>query len=217
MSNNPSARITLDSEGLVPAICQNATDGEVLMLAYVNPSTIDLTLKSKQMVFFSRSREQIWHKGSTSGNYMNVESVHLDCDSDAFVFRVIPDGPACHTGSTSCFFNPLPATLEYQYSQTGPGILSELFQLIQQRQTEMPEKSYTTQLFNSGTSRIAQKVAEEASEVAIAAASGDRESLPSEVSDLLYHTLVLLADTGLSPEAVWKELRNRRAQHKPTT
>ena len=206
--------VVLDERGLVPAICQDATSGQVLMLAYMNPASIKQTLETGEVVFYSRSREELWHKGATSGNYLHVESAEVDCDGDVLLFRVHADGPACHTSNTSCFFTPL--ALEpgqqpaYVDAEAGPNILSELFQVVRQRQAERPQGSYTTSLFEAGTTRIAQKVAEEGSEVAIAAAVKNADDLPGEVADLLYHTLVLLADAGLTPEAVWKELRKRR-------
>jgi phosphoribosyl-ATP pyrophosphohydrolase/phosphoribosyl-AMP cyclohydrolase len=203
-------QVVLDEQGLVPAICQDATTGKVLMLAYVNPDSLSRTLEGGEVVFYSRSREELWHKGDTSGSFLHVESAHVDCDGDVLLFQVHADGPACHTGETSCFFTTLGTSPEFVHAEKGPGILQELFQVIRQRQQERPEGSYTTSLFEAGTSRIAQKVAEEASEVAIAAASGDTANIPAEVADLLYHTLVLLADTGVTPEEVWQELRRRR-------
>ena len=163
-----------------------------------------------EMVFDSRSRQELWHKGDTSGSFLHVESAQVDCDGDVLLFQVHADGPACHTGAESCFFTPLDASIGFEHADTGPGILSELFQVVRQRQQEMPKDSYTTSLFESGTSRIAQKVAEEGSEVALAAATKDVANLPGEAADLIYHLLVLLADSGLTPEDVWTVLRERR-------
>jgi phosphoribosyl-ATP pyrophosphohydrolase/phosphoribosyl-AMP cyclohydrolase len=210
MGASDQVQVVLDEQGLVPAICQDVTTGKVLMLAYINPDSLSRTLEGGEVVFYSRSREELWHKGATSGSYLRVESAHVDCDGDVLLFQVHADGPACHTGETSCFFTELETNPEFVHAEKGPGILQELFQVIRQRQQERPEGSYTTSLFEAGTSRIAQKVAEEASEVAIAAASGDTASVPAEVADLLYHTLVLMADTGVTPEEVWQELRRRR-------
>jgi len=203
-------QVVLDGQELVPAICQDAATGQVLMLAYVNPHSLRRTLKEGEMVFYSRSRQELWHKGETSGSYLHVESAQVDCDGDTLLFQVHADGPACHTGQTSCFFTPLSQEPDYVRSPSGPAILEELFQVIQERQQERPQGSYTASLFASGTSRIAQKVAEEAAELAIAAASGDKAGIPTEAADLVYHALVLLADAGCTTEDVWRVLRARR-------
>ena len=204
-------QVKLDEQGLVPAICQDANTGQVLMLAYMNAGSLKRTLESGEMVFYSRSREEPWHKGEVSGNYLHVQSAQVDCDGDTLLFQVRPDGPVCHTGQTSCFFTPLDQEPSYDRTPSGPGVLQELFQVIQERRQEMPEGSYTASLFQSGTPRIAQKVVEEGGEVAIAATAKDTASLPGEVADLFYHTLVLLADAGLKLEDVWAELRRRRS------
>ena len=205
-------RVVLDEQGLVPAVCQDAATGRVLMAAYMNPESIHRTLETGEMVFYSRSRQELWHKGVTSGSYLRLESAEVDCDGDVLLFHVRPSGPACHTGNDSCFFRPLEAGAAPEFSrvETGAGVLDELFQVIRQRQTERPEGSYTTRLFKEGTSRIAQKVVEEAAEASIAAATGEADNLPAEVADLLYHVLVLLANANVPPEAVWQELRQRR-------
>ncbi len=210
MTTAENARVKLDAQGLVTAICQDADTGEALMVAHMNPDSIARTFETGTMHFYSRSRQELWHKGETSGAFLRVASAQVDCDGDALLFKVRADGPACHTGAQSCFFGRLPDTPVYEWSDSGAGVLSELFQVIQQRRREMPEGSYTTSLFQSGKLRIAQKVGEEGVEVAIAGATGDAQSLPGEVADLFYHTLTLLADAGLSPEDVWAELRRRR-------
>jgi phosphoribosyl-ATP pyrophosphohydrolase/phosphoribosyl-AMP cyclohydrolase len=177
----------------------------------MNPGSLKRTVEGVQVWFYSRSREDLWHKGEVSGNYLNLKEAYLDCDADTILLKVDPDGPACHTGELSCFFNKLEGLPdEYEQTESGPSVLGELFALIKDRQQEMPEGSYTTSLFQEGVARIAQKVVEEAGETAIAAAINDTESLPGEVADLLYHTLVLLAATGVQPEAVYKKLRERR-------
>ena len=204
-------KIKLNEQGLVPAIAQDINTGQVLMLGYMNPGSLKRTGEGVQVWFYSRSREDLWHKGEISGNYLNLREAWLDCDGDTILLKVQPDGPACHTGETSCFFTPLDGLPEdYDVSDTGPGILDELFGVIRDRQRDPPEGSYTARLLQEGTARIAQKVIEEAGETAIAAAQGDNESLPKEVADVLYHTLVLLAATGVPPQAVWDELRKRR-------
>ncbi len=203
--------IKLNEQGLVPAIAQDADTGQVLMLGYMNPGSLKRTVDGVQVWFYSRSREDLWHKGEISGNYLNLEEAWLDCDGDTLLLKVKPDGPACHTGETSCFYTPLDGVPEeYEATETGPGILSELFAVIQDRQRDPPEGSYTAKLLQAGMGRIAQKVIEEAGETAIAAMQEDQEGLPKEVADLLYHTLVLLAASGVTPNQVWEELRNRR-------
>ena len=204
-------KIKLNEQGLVPAIAQDINTGQVLMLGYMNPGSMKRTVEGVQVWFYSRSREDLWHKGEVSGNYLNLREAWLDCDGDTILLKVDPDGPTCHTGEVSCFFNKLESLPEeYEDTDVGPGILSELYALVQDRQQEMPEGSYTVKLLQEGVGRIAQKVVEEAGEAAIAAAQGDTEHLPEEVADLLYHTMVLMAASGVKPEQVWSELRNRR-------
>ena len=204
-------KIKLNEQGLLPAIAQDANTGEVLMMGYMNPGSLKRTVEGVQGWFYSRSREDLWHKGEMSGNYLNLKEAYLDCDADTILLKVDPDGPACHTGEVSCFFNKLEGLPEeYEMTESGPSVLGEVFALIKDRQQEKPENSYTTSLFKEGVARIAQKVVEEAGETAIAAAINDTESLPGEVADLLYHTLVLLAATGVQPEAVYEKLRERR-------
>ena len=201
--------IKLDARGLVPAIVQDADSGKVLMLGYASPGSIRRTLEDGQVWFYSRSRQELWHKGDTSGNYMNLQEIVLDCDGDALLFKVRPEGPACHTGRESCFFIALDEQ-EYETTEGGPGILEELFAVIQDRKLSRPEGSYTVKLLDSGPERIAQKVIEEAGETALAGATGDLNGLPKEVADMLYHTLALLASLDVSPQEVWRELRSRR-------
>ena len=204
-------KVKLNEQGLVPAIAQDINSGQVLMLGYMNPGSIKRTVEGVQVWFYSRSREDLWHKGEVSGNYLNLREAWVDCDADTILLKVEPDGPACHTGETSCFFTKLEGVPdEYEVTEPGPGVLDELFAVIRDRQREMPEGSYTAQLLQEGIGRVAQKVIEEAGETAIAATQGNQEALPGEVADLLYHTLVLLAASGVTPEAVWEELRRRR-------
>jgi phosphoribosyl-ATP pyrophosphohydrolase/phosphoribosyl-AMP cyclohydrolase len=210
MSESNQATIVLDDKRLIPAICQDSITGEVLMLAYMNPESIKATIETGDVVFYSRSRSELWHKGKTSGNYMRVESILVDCDEDTLLIRVRPEGPACHTGNTTCFFREFPKAPDFEFAGSGPGILSELFEVIQERKLHPPENSYTAKLFAAGTSRIAQKVAEEAAEVAIAAATKDTQNLSGEIADLLYHTLVLISDANLTLEMVWEKLQQRR-------
>lgn len=202
--------IKLDGRGLVPAIAQDADTGQVLMLGYMNPGSIKRTLEGGQVWFYSRSREELWHKGEVSGSYLNFKEAYVDCDGDTLLLKVEPTGPVCHTGSQSCFFQPVEGEQEYQEEDKGSGILEELFSVIQERKLDRPEGSYTVRLLDDGVERIAQKVIEEAGEAALAGATMNRENLPKELADLLYHALVLLAASNLSPEDVWRELRERR-------
>ncbi|MSQ06639.1 MAG: bifunctional phosphoribosyl-AMP cyclohydrolase/phosphoribosyl-ATP diphosphatase HisIE [Dehalococcoidia bacterium] len=212
-SVNPPVKlpVKLNDQGLMPAIAQDFNTGQVLMLGYVNPGSLKRTLEGGQVWFYSRSREELWHKGEMSGHYLNLKEAWLDCDGDTVLLRVQPDGPTCHTGAVSCFFHPLDAAPEqFETADNGARILDELFALVKDRQQAMPQGSYTTRLFEEGVARIAQKVIEEGGETALAAVQGDVAALPNEVADLLYHTLVLLAALGVSPAQVWAELRRRR-------
>ena len=204
-------KVKLNEQGLVPAIAQDINTNRVLMLGYMNPGSMKRTVEGVQVWFYSRSREDLWHKGEVSGNYLNLREAWLDCDGDTVLLKVEPDGPTCHTGEPTCFFNKLEGLPDgYEDTDTGPGILSELYAVVQDRQREMPDGSYTTKLLQDGVGRIAQKVIEEAGETALAAAQDDTDHLPSEIADLMYHTLVLMAASGIKPEQVWEELRTRR-------
>ena len=202
--------IQLDERGLAPAICQDASTGEVLMLGYVNPGALKRTLEGGEVWFYSRSRSDLWHKGEVSGNYMRLKSATMDCDGDAILLQVEPDGPICHTGNPTCFFTLFDELPDFERADDGPGVLEELFSVIQDRKQELPDGSYTAELFKDGVDRIAQKVIEEAGEVAIAGMKGDHDQVVRETSDLLYHSLVLLSALGATPEDVWRELRDRR-------
>jgi len=201
--------IKLDQRGLVPAIAQDINTREVLMLGYVSPDSLRRTLEGGQVWFYSRSREELWQKGETSGNYMNLKSVSVDCDGDTLLLQVEPVGPACHTGNTTCFFTVLDGEPDYQQVESGAGFLDQLYAVIQDRKRDLPEGSYTAELLRGGPARAGQKVVEEAGESAIAAVQGDADHVTREVADLFYHALVLLAASGSSPEAVWQELRQR--------
>ena len=203
--------VKLNEQGLVPAIAQDINTGQVLMLGYMSPGSLKRTIEGVQVWFYSRSRADLWHKGEVSGNYLNLREAYVDCDADTILLKVEPDGPACHTGNTSCFFTRLEEMPEsFVHTGDGSGVLDELFAVIQDRKRDMPEGSYTADLLRQGTGRVAQKVIEEAGEAALAAAQGESDKLPGEVADLLYHTLVLLSSSGVSPKDVWRELENRR-------
>jgi len=209
--------VLFNDRGLIPAIVQDADTGRILTLAYMNEEALRRTLKGPDVWFYSRSRGELWHKGETSGNYLKVESATLDCDGDAILVQVRPTGPACHTGRESCFFNEMPHAgteasemPEAEYG-TGPGVLAELSDVIEDRRRTPGSGSYTASLFEGGVERVAQKVVEEAGEAAIAAVGPEAaERLGPEVADLFYHALVLLSAAGVSPDAVWAELRARR-------
>jgi phosphoribosyl-AMP cyclohydrolase / phosphoribosyl-ATP pyrophosphohydrolase len=194
--------IKFDERGLVPAIVQNAETREVLMLAYMNQESLARTIETKQTWFWSRSRQELWHKGATSGNTQEVVSLALDCDGDAIVVLVKPAGPACHTGSVSCF--------NITQEENLGSLLSRLYQLIGDRERERPAGSYTTYLFDEGIDKILKKVGEESAETIIAAKNDDNGRLVAEVSDLIYHLLVLLVARGVSLEEIANELKQRR-------
>jgi phosphoribosyl-ATP pyrophosphohydrolase/phosphoribosyl-AMP cyclohydrolase len=198
--------LKFDREGLIPAIVQDAKTREVLTLAFMNRESLARTIETKQTWFWSRSRQELWHKGETSGNTQEVVELLLDCDSDALVVLVNPAGPACHTGSRSCFQSP---TSKVQGSADLGQVLERLYSLIESRQRERPEDSYTSYLFNEGLDKILKKVGEESAETIIAAKNTETEPLVSEVSDLVYHLLVLLVERGVSLSDVHEELRRR--------
>lgn len=200
--------VKFDEKGLVPAIIQDSRTREVLMVAYMNREALEKTVAGPDVWFYSRSRGELWHKGETSGNYLKVSSVRVDCDGDTLLVLADPTGPACHTGNRTCFFAE-PLVGESEAAATA-NVLDELHRVIEQRKQERPEGSYTTKLFAEGPPRIAQKVVEEAGEVVIAAVSEDGGNTAEEVADLLYHTLVLLSATDVDPREVWTELAKRR-------
>ncbi|HJU92418.1 MAG TPA: bifunctional phosphoribosyl-AMP cyclohydrolase/phosphoribosyl-ATP diphosphatase HisIE [Pyrinomonadaceae bacterium] len=195
--------VKFDERGLIPAIVQNAATREVLTLAYMNRESLAKTIETQQTWFWSRSRGELWHKGETSGNTQKVVSLTLDCDADAILVLVDPAGPACHTGANSCFDTGLSAT-------SIGSVLDQLYQLLESRERERPSNSYTTYLFDEGLDKILKKLGEEAAETIIAAKNEDQGRVVSEVSDLMYHLLVLLVARGVSLEEISKELGQRR-------
>jgi len=197
--------VRFDERGLVPVIAQDANTGAVLTLAYANREAVEKTLESGEAHYYSRSRQELWRKGATSGNTQKVVEVRLDCDGDALLYRVEPRGPACHTGEESCFFTTLAGE---RGSEPGFGVILErLSGTIAQRHRDMPEGSYTAGLLSRGTERVAQKVGEEAVEVVVAALRDGR--IAEETADLLYHLLVLLEERGVGIEEVAKVLHDR--------
>ncbi len=190
-----------DSAGLIPAIIQDADTGKVLMLGYMNQDAYDKTKADGVVTFFSRSRQTLWTKGETSGNFLHVVSIADDCDHDTLLIKVHPDGPVCHTGTDTCWGE----TNEAEDVM----FLKELQDFIDKRHKEMPEGSYTTSLFKKGTNKIAKKLGEEAVECVIGATAGDDENFIYESADVLYHLIVLLAHKGYRIEDVARELKSR--------
>lgn len=188
------------ADGLIPAVVQDARTREVLTVAYMNREALQLTLERRETYLWSRSRQQLWHKGETSGNSQKVMKVSLDCDNDSVLVEVEPRGPACHTGAYSCF--GVEPELE--------GVLRELYSVIEQRKEKRPDGSYTTYLFNSGLDKILKKVGEEATETIVAAKNSDSQRLVSETGDLFYHLLVLLVERGVTLDEISRELKERR-------
>tara|TARA_Y100000817_G_scaffold252610_1_gene205236 strand:- start:3 stop:623 length:621 start_codon:yes stop_codon:yes gene_type:complete len=203
-------KIKLDINGLIPVICQDSTTNQVLMLGWGNIESINKTIESKKVWFYSRSRNELWLKGETSGNFLNLVSLTQDCDNDVLLAIVKPEGPACHTGQTTCFNEEsIGEITEIEYSETTSNIIDQLFSTIGYRKKELPSGSYTSKLFQEGTPRIAQKVVEESGEVAIAAALSDKNELVNETADLLYHLLVLLQSSEVELSRVYEELISR--------
>ncbi len=202
--------IQFDDRGLLTAIVQDADTKEILMVAHMNAEALARTIAGPHAWFYSRSRKTLWEKGSTSGDYLKVIDLKLDCDGDAIVVLAEPvGGAACHTGEKSCFHRPVGPDTE-STRRVGPGILIELAEVIHQRAVEMPEDSYTAKMLAEGPSRVAQKVIEEAGETGLAAATGDLESTPLEMADLFYNCVALLESVGVPLDEVWKELQDRR-------
>ncbi|MEQ9230408.1 MAG: bifunctional phosphoribosyl-AMP cyclohydrolase/phosphoribosyl-ATP diphosphatase HisIE [Cyclobacteriaceae bacterium] len=189
-------------DGLLPAIIQNASTGKVLMLGYMNEEAFAKTQAEEKVTFFSRSKQRLWTKGETSDNFLHVVSVSVDCDQDTILIQANPDGPTCHEGTETCFKD-----------ESAKGFLFELERIIADRKHNPKEGSYTNELFNKGTKKIAQKVGEEATEVILEAMEGNWDLLMEETSDLLYHLITLLQDQGVSLEEVEKKLRERHSSN----
>ena len=194
--------LKLDEKGLIPAIVQDADTGRVLTLAYMNRESLGISLERKLTCFWSRSRQELWLKGETSGNYQHIVSITADCDRDALLVRVHPDGPACHLGTESCFENPL-VNGEEAFSLDG------LYELLLDRKEQLPEGSYTSYLFQKGIDKILKKVGEECTEVIVAGKGGERAETVYEIADLAYHVMVLMVEMGIRPEEVRRELQSR--------
>ena len=201
--------ITFDDRGLLTAVVQDVCTKDVLMVAHMNREALKRTIAGPHVWFYSRSRKELWEKGSTSGDYLNVVDLRQDCDGDALLVIVEPVGAACHTGALSCFHIEVDPDAEGS-NRVGPGILFELVDIIHQRAVKMPEGSYTAKLLAGGPSRIAQKVIEEAGETGLAAATGATDEVASEMADLIYNCVTLLESVGVPIEEVWAELAKRR-------
>ena len=195
--------LRFDEKGLIPAIVVDDETGKVLTLAYMNRESLRISVEKGLTCFWSRSRQALWLKGETSGNYQHIVSITADCDGDALEVRVKKDGPACHTGAESCFHNPVLGEKREKFRLEG------LYQLLQSRKKELPEGSYTTYLFQKGLDKILKKVGEESTEVIIAGKAGDKAETIYEIADLAYHVLVLMVQMGISVEDIRKELASR--------
>lgn len=196
--------LKFDEQGLIPAIVQNHYTKQVLTLAYMNRESLAVTIDEQRTCFWSRSRQELWRKGETSGAVQHVVSITADCDKDALVVEVIKDGPACHTGEESCFFQPVYLSEELkQFSYEG------LYELIKGRKTAHQEGSYTTYLFEKGLDKILKKVGEECTEVIIGGSKQDKEETIYEIADLTYHVMVLMVQMGITMEDITKELEKR--------
>lgn len=197
------AKLKFDDKGLIPAIVVDDETGKVLTLAYMNRESLEISLEKKLTCFWSRSRQELWLKGETSGNYQHIVSITADCDCDALEVRVKKDGPACHTGAESCFYNPILGQKAEKFQ------LENLYQLLLSRKAELPEGSYTTYLFQKGIDKILKKVGEECTEVIIAGKADDKAETVYEIADLAYHVLVLMVQMGISVEDIREELASR--------
>ena len=196
--------LKFDEQGLIPAIVQDHYTKQVLTLAYMNRESLAVTIDEQRTCFWSRSRQELWRKGETSGAVQHVVSITADCDKDALVVEVIKDGPACHTGEESCFFPPVYLSEELkQFSYEG------LYELIKGRKTAPQEGSYTTYLFEKGLDKILKKVGEECTEVIIGGSKQDKEETIYEIADLTYHVMVLMVQMGITMEDITKELEKR--------
>lgn len=203
--------IKFDDKGLVPAVVQDNVSKKVLMVAYMNEESLKMTLETKKATFFSRSRNELWVKGATSGNYMNVVSVDVDCDEDCLLVSVNPDGPACHTGNETCFYRRVEdGKLTDRPNESGADILPRLQAVAEDRKKNPQEGSYTNYLFDKGEDKILKKVGEEAAEVVIAGKNRSKSEIQYEVADLLYHMTVMLVDNDMGWQDIFDELEKRR-------
>ncbi len=201
--------IRFDEKGLIPAIVQDYYSKQVLTLAYMNRESLEITMREGKTCFYSRSRGELWRKGETSGNFQQVVSITADCDQDALVIEVIKEGPACHTGEESCFFEPV-----YQSDEVGAFSYEELYRMLEDRKKNPREGSYTTYLFEKGKDKILKKIGEESTEVIIGAAKNDRSETLYEIADLAYHVMVLMVEEGIPMKELARELAGRHVVDK---
>ncbi len=206
-SVTPFSAFKLNSDGLIPVIVQDYKTNEVLMLAYMNAEAYEKTVKTDQMTYFSRSRQSLWLKGETSGHFQYVKSLSYDCDADTLLAKVEQIGAACHTGAYSCFFNDI---ISYDFEEKSPlSVLTDVYDVIMDRKVHPKEGSYTNYLFDKGIDKILKKVGEEATEIVIAAKNPNANEIKYEISDFLYHVMVLMAEKGVTWDEIMKELANR--------
>ena len=197
----------LNSDGMIPVITQDYKTNEVLMLAYMTKESFEKTLETGKMTYFSRSRQELWTKGDTSGHYQYVKSLDIDCDKDTILAKVEQIGAACHTGNRTCFFKPL---MKKEYDDTNPlHVFQNVYDVITDRKANPKEGSYTNYLFDKGIDKILKKVGEECTEIVIAAKNPDKEEIKYEISDFLYHMMVLMVEKGVSWEEITRELAKR--------
>ncbi len=196
--------LKFDEKGLIPAIVMDAENGKVLTLAYMSRESLEISMEKELTCFFSRSRNELWLKGETSGNYQHIASITADCDNDALIVTVKKDGPACHTGTESCFTKPV-----FESQTIGAFSTEGLYELLRGRKRDMPEGSYTTYLFQKGIDKILKKVGEECTEVIIAAKADDKKETIYEIADLAYHVMVMMTEMGISVYDVKRELASR--------
>lgn len=197
-------QLKFDEKGLIPAVIVEAGTHELLMVAYMNRESLKISIETGKTCFWSRSRQELWTKGETSGNYQHIVSITADCDMDTLKVVVEKDGPACHTGAETCFFNPV-----YQSDEKSDFTLDALMELIRGRKTNPQEGSYTTYLFQKGLDKILKKIGEESTEVIIAAKDNDPKETIYEISDLVYHVMVMMIQQGISLEDIRRELASR--------
>lgn len=204
--------IKFDDKGLVSAVVQHAKTGEVLMVAYMNKETLDMTINTKKATFWSRSRQEVWVKGATSGNYLNVEEILVDCDEDCLLIKAIPEGPTCHTGKRTCFYRALEGgeLKEIELAEDLSYIFKEEEQTVIDRKKEPQDGSYTNYLFEKGDDKILKKVGEEAAEVVIAGKNRDKDEIKYEVADLMYHLSVMLVHNDMTWNDIYEEMKKRR-------
>jgi phosphoribosyl-ATP pyrophosphohydrolase/phosphoribosyl-AMP cyclohydrolase len=207
--NFDTDKLKFDAHGLIPAIIQDAGTNEVLMMAFMNEEALEKSLDTGRTWFWSRSRQELWNKGATSGHYQDIREMNYDCDADCLLVKVVQLGVACHTGQKTCFHNPIISGNEEDVVTSN--IINEIYEVVMSRKSEMPEGSYTTYLFTKGLDKILKKVGEEAAEVIIGAKNRNKGEVVYEIGDLLYHLMVLLGEQGIKPQEVYAELAKRRS------